>query len=106
MAMNILITGGSGYFGSLLRDRLRAAGRTIRVFDLVDAEDRPADVGFIAGDIRDPAVLAKACDGCDVIYHCVAQVPLAKDKSLFESVNRQGTENLLQAAREQQVKKV
>ncbi len=102
----VLITGGSGYFGSLLRDRLRARGQPLRVFDLVDATDRSADVSFAQGDIRDAARVQEACDGCDVVYHCVAQVPLAKDRRLFESVNVQGTENLLRAARAAQVRKV
>ena len=93
-----LITGGSGYFGSLLRDRLRARGQAVRVFDLSDADDRPGDVSFVRGDIRDVAQVKQAVNGCEVVYHCVAQVPLAKDKDLFHSVNVQGTENLLAAA--------
>jgi nucleoside-diphosphate-sugar epimerase len=97
-----LVTGGSGYFGSLLRDRLRERGQAVRVFDLVDADDRASDVGFVQGDIRDAARVA----GCDAIYHCVAQVPLAKDKSLFRSVNVNGTENLLLAALAAKVRKV
>ena len=82
--MTQLVTGGSGYFGSLLRDRLQARGEAVRVFDLTDAEERPEDVGFVKGDIRDERALAAACDGCEVVYHCVAQVPLAKDRQLFE----------------------
>ena len=104
--VNALITGGSGYFGSLLRDRLRARGQTVRVFDLVDADDRASDVSFIAGDIRDEARVAEACAGCEVVYHCVAQVPLAKDKKLFYSVNIRGTENLLKSALAAKVQKV
>lgn len=103
---NSLITGGSGYFGSLLRDRLLARGQAVRVFDLADAADRPGEVAFACGDIRDRASVAKALVGCDVIYHCVAQVPLAKDAKLFHSVNVHGTENLLQAALAAKVQKV
>lgn len=101
-----LITGGSGYFGSLLRDRLVGAGERVRVFDLVDAEDRPAQVEFVAGDIRDPERLKLACVASKVVYHCVAQVPLAKDRALFESVNVGGTGNLLRAALAANVRKV
>src|SRR5512141_1990604 len=93
-----LITGGSGYFGSLLRDRLLAQGLPVRVFDLTDATDRPPQAGFIQGDVRDPIRVSAACSGCQVVYHCVAQVPLAKDKALFHSVNVTGTKNLLAAA--------
>lgn len=101
-----LITGGSGYFGCALRDRLRAAGTAVRVFDLVDADDRPADVEFVAGDIRDAGAIGAACSGVDVVYHNVAQVPLAKDRALFDSVNVGGTANLLAAARDAGARKV
>lgn len=103
---SVLITGGSGYFGSLLRDRLRARDQTVRVFDLVDANDRPTDVSYVAGDIRDEKRAAEACSGCDVVYHCVAQVPLAKDKKLFHSVNVIGTDTLLKCALAAKVRKV
>jgi nucleoside-diphosphate-sugar epimerase len=101
-----LITGGSGYFGSLLRDRLKSRGQPVRIFDLADADDRTPDVNFLKGDIRDAVQVKEACAGCEVIYHCVAQVPLAKDKHLFDSVNIQGTENLLAAALAAKAKKV
>src|SRR5262245_44827501 len=105
-AAKILITGGSGYFGSLLRDRLRSRAYQTRIFDLTDADDRPPDVEFVEGDIRSEERVTEACSGCEVVFHCVAQVPLAKDKELFESVNVQGTENLLRAARKAGVRKV
>ena len=47
--MKVLITGGSGYFGSLLRDRLRARGQPVRIFDLADADDRADDVDVHSG---------------------------------------------------------
>lgn len=101
-----LITGGSGYFGSLLRDRLIARGQKVRIFDLSDADDRKSEVSFVKGDIRNEAQVTEACKGCNVVYHCVAQVPLAKDKHLFDSVNIQGTENLLKSALATGAKKV
>jgi nucleoside-diphosphate-sugar epimerase len=104
--MSVLITGGSGYFGSLLLSRLREVGAQCRVFDLVDADDRPADVEFVQGDIRDVEAIASACQGISVVYHNVAQVPLAKDRHLFTSVNIKGTDNLLRAAEAAGVKKV
>jgi nucleoside-diphosphate-sugar epimerase len=104
--MRVLITGGSGYFGCVLRDRLREQGARVRIFDRVDADDRPADVELAQGDIRDFDAIRAACADMEVVYHNVAQVPLAKDRELFWSVNHGGTDNLLRAAREACVRKV
>jgi nucleoside-diphosphate-sugar epimerase len=104
--MKHLITGGSGYFGIALRDQLLRAGREARIFDLNDSRDRPAAVEFVRGDIRDFKAIAAACRGAEVVFHCVAQVPLAKDRRLFESVNVGGTGNLLQAAQAAGTRKV
>jgi nucleoside-diphosphate-sugar epimerase len=106
MGQRALITGGSGYFGCLLRARLLERGWSARVFDLVDADERPDGVEFLPGDIRDAAAIRAACEGVDVVYHNVAQVPLAKDRHLFWSVNCGGTEKLLAAARDARVEKV
>jgi nucleoside-diphosphate-sugar epimerase len=101
-----LVTGGSGYFGLLLIERLRQEGHRARIFDINDAEDRPPDAEFIRGDIRDAAAVRRACEGADVVHHNVALVPLAKDKEAFWSVNRDGTRILLEACREAGVRKV
>ena len=101
-----LVTGGSGYFGSLLVQRLVAAGHQVRVLDLNDAHDRPAGVDLVRGDIRDPRVVAEAVRGVDIVFHNVAQVPLAKDHELLRTVNVDGTVNLLVACRAAGVGKV
>lgn len=103
---SVLITGGSGYFGSLLVRKCLARALKCRVFDLNDADDRPSEVEFVRGDIRDDDAILGACQGMQIVFHNVAQVPLAKDKDLFESVNIHGTENLLKAARAANIGKV
>jgi len=101
-----LVTGGSGYFGSLLVKELVGRGESVRVFDLNDADDRPGGVELVQGDIRDARAVGRAVKGVGVIHHNVAQVPVAKDRKLFRSVNRDGTENLLRAALDEGVGKV
>jgi nucleoside-diphosphate-sugar epimerase len=106
MARSVLITGGSGYFGTMLAASAVEQGDTVRVFDLNPPDrDGPA-VEFVAGDVRDREALCAACQGVDVVLHNVAQVPLAKDRALFDAVNVVGTANLLVAARDAGVAKV
>jgi len=71
----ILVTGGSGFIGSGLVKALLKAGHHVRVFDnnsrgnlrrLAEVAD---DIEFIAGDIRDGAVLDKAAQGIDEVHH-------------------------------------
>ena len=101
-----LVTGGSGYFGSLVVRRLHDAGHEVRVLDLNDADDRPAGVEFAQGDVRDRTVVRDAVDGIDVVLNNVAQVPLAKDHDLLRTVNVDGTKRLLEASADAGVAKV
>jgi len=101
-----LVTGGSGYFGSLLVRRLVAAGHRVRVLDIHDADDLPDGVDFVRGDIRDATTVDRAVDGCDIVFNSVAQVPLARDQTLLRTVNADGTAVLLDAASRHQVSKV
>jgi nucleoside-diphosphate-sugar epimerase len=108
MARSVLVTGGSGYFGEILVDRAAAQGDRVRIFDLNPPAARP-DSGaleYVQGDVRDRAAIRTACDGVDVVLHNVAQVPLARDRELFWSVNVVGTADLLVAARDAGVTKV
>ncbi|RNM16026.1 NAD-dependent epimerase/dehydratase family protein [Nocardioides pocheonensis] len=97
MSEVVLVTGGSGYFGSLLMTQLLEEGRRVRVLDIHDAADRAPDVELVRGDIRDPDACARAARGATQVFHNVAQVPLARDHQLFEEVNVTGTANLLEA---------
>lgn len=101
-----LVTGGSGYFGSLLVRRLLAAGHDVRVLDLHDANDRPSGVEMVIGDVRERTSVAQAVEGVDLVFHNVAQVPLARDDELLRTVNVDGTQLLLAEARRAGVAKV
>ena len=99
------MTGGSGYFGSILAGMALERGDRVRVFDLNPPVPRPG-IEYIGGDVRDRAAVTAACRGADVVLHNVAQVPLARDRDLFWSVNVTGTANVLLAARDCRVAKV
>jgi nucleoside-diphosphate-sugar epimerase len=104
----VLVTGGAGYFGTVVVDQLVARGDRVRVFDLNEIAPRSdgVDVEMIVGDIRDRDAVRSACEGVDAVVHSVAQVPLARDRHLFRSVNVGGTAELLVAARRAGVGKV
>jgi nucleoside-diphosphate-sugar epimerase len=106
MGRRVLITGGSGYFGTVLASQALARGDQVRILDLNAPTDFEDDVEFVGADIRDADAVAKACNAVDVVFHNVAQVPLARDRNLFESVNVVGTANVLVGARDSGVAKV
>jgi nucleoside-diphosphate-sugar epimerase len=106
MSATVLITGGSGYFGTVLAERAVAQSDTVRVLDVNAPDPDGPPVEFFRGDVRDRDLVRAACRGVDVVLHNVAQVPLAKDRALFESVNVVGTANVLVAARDAGVAKV
>ena len=104
--MKCLVTGGSGFFGELLCKELLEKGFEVTNFDLNQNTDEDSRVKYIKGDIRNFDIVRNACENMEYVFHNVAQVPLAKDKDLFETVNKHGTENILKAALEAGVKKL
>ena len=108
MSRTLLVTGGSGYFGTILVDRALDRGDRVRILDVNPPAPRAdgRDVDVVVADVRDRDAVRAACEGVDVVLHNVAQVPLAKDRDLFESVNVLGTANVLLAARDAAVAKV
>jgi nucleoside-diphosphate-sugar epimerase len=101
-----LVTGGNGYFGRLLVAHLQSRGGDVRVLDIDVEGAGAAGVEVLEGDIRDQRSVRQAVDGVDVVYHNVAQVPLARDPHLLRSVNVDGTALLLAASAEAGVSKV
>ena len=106
MGRTILVTGGSGYFGTVVAQQALARGDAVRVLDINPPALSADEAEYVAGDIRDLDTVRTACDGVDVVLHNVAQVPLARDRELFDSVNVVGTANVLVAARDARVAKV
>jgi nucleoside-diphosphate-sugar epimerase len=102
----VLVTGGSGYFGEVLTRQLLARGDRVRIFDVNPPGTNADAVEYVRGDVRDRDAIGKALAGVEVVLHNVAQVPLAKDRALFRSVNVIGTANVLLAARDAGVAKV
>jgi UDP-glucose 4-epimerase len=107
-----LVTGGAGFIGSHLVDRLLRDGHAVRVLDDLSTGKREnvnAAAELIVGDVRNPALVDDVARGCDVIFHeaAVVSVPASiEDPQRSHDVNIQGTLNVLLAAREHQVRRV
>jgi UDP-glucose 4-epimerase len=101
--LKALVTGGSGFIGSHVVDRLLAEGHEARVFDLLPwGYETRAGCEAIVGDLLDPEVLRDAAEGCDVILHLAAAADVglvAKHPTDAERLNARGTLNVLEAAR-------
>ena len=105
--MKYLVTGGAGYFGSALINRLLINKRNkVISYDLNKSHIKNHNFISVLGDIRDQKKLSKYLNSVDVVFHNVAQVPIAKDKDLFWSVNRDGTKKLLESCLQNKVKKL
>ena len=99
-----LVTGGAGYFGTTLVRRLAAEDYKVRVLDLNYPDNPEPTVEYIVGDICDLEVCLTATTGVRVVFHNVAQVPLANDSKKFNEVNIGGTKNICDASVQNSVK--
>ena len=110
-----LVTGGGGFIGSHLVDRLLELGHSVRVLDNFATGRRQnlahcqADIELIEGDLREADTVLRAAAGCEVILHqgALPSVPRSvSDPVTSNAVNVVGTLNVLQAARERGVRRV
>ena len=95
-----LVTGGAGFFGEILVKKLLAAGHNVTCLDLNRPSFSHPNLRVCQGDIRDPNAVSEALNMVNLVYHNVAQVPVAKDIKLFWSVNYDGMKNILAASLE------
>lgn len=102
-----LVTGGSGYFGEIMVKKLLLEKKKVRIFDINRPKKEISDLtDVIIGDITDKAAVHRACQGIKLVFHNIAQVPLARDKKKFYNVNFHGTHNLLESMKNNKVKKL
>jgi UDP-glucose 4-epimerase len=114
----ILITGGTGTFGSAFLDKALAAGaEEVRIFsrdekkqyDMAQRYKKHDNVRFFLGDIRDRRSIDSAMQGADYVFHAAAmkQVPSCEQFPLEAiKTNINGSDNVLSLAIQKRVKKV
>jgi UDP-glucose 4-epimerase len=101
--MRILVTGGAGFIGSHVVDRLLAAGHEPVIFDVRRSPyPEHAGVETIMGDLLDCERVLEAAEGCEAIAHLAAAADVgivAEDPCAAEELNARGTLHVLEAAR-------
>ena len=110
--MNYLITGGAGFIGAALSNRLARQGHSVRALDDLSTGDPSGlvpQVEFIKGDVNDKPLLWTLLRDVDCVFHLAALVSVP-ESSLFPSdynrINVAGTVNLMEAIRDAKVKRI
>jgi UDP-glucose 4-epimerase len=113
--VKVLVTGGSGFIGSHIVERLLTEGHSVRVLDNFATGRREnllrvrSEIELVEGDIRDSERVCDAVGGCEVVLHQAAlpSVPRSfQDPLATNATNVTGTLNVLGAARDSGVRRV
>ena len=100
-----LVTGGGGFLGGAIVRRLLAAGVRVRSFSRQSYPPLDAlGVEQVQGDLADQTAIGKAVEGIDLVFHVAARTGVWGRYEDFQRPNVIGTENVLQACRDQGVK--
>jgi uncharacterized protein YbjT (DUF2867 family) len=106
----IVVTGASGYLGSHIVRKLAQAGQSVRAMvHNVERAKKEArldglPIDWMQADVTEPGSLAQALEGATVIIHTVA-IAIEKGGLDYETINYQGTANVVEAARQAGVKR-
>jgi NADH dehydrogenase len=95
--MKVLVTGGTGYVGREVVDRLLDAGHEVRAMTRHPGADLPAAVEQVAGDVADAESYAAAARGMDAIVH-LAAILNGSDED-FRRINAEGPLHAVEAAK-------
>jgi nucleoside-diphosphate-sugar epimerase len=95
--VRVILIGGSGFIGTVLADRLLAAGHEVTIVDKAESSRHPRH--WVRADVRDPESLMEACQGGDVLYNLAAEHrDDVRPLSLYQEVNVEGAGHVCRAA--------
>jgi len=98
--MKALVTGGGGFLGGAIVRRLVDRGWSVRTLQRGQYQQLDElGVEQFRGDIADSAVVTRAVEGCEIVFHVAAKVDPWGSYKPFHQTNVVGTENVLQATR-------
>jgi nucleoside-diphosphate-sugar epimerase len=103
------VTGGSGFVGGALIERLRAEGWDVHALARSErAAERVRELGAepAMGDLDDSDAMRAGAEGCEVAFHAAAKVEDWGDPADFERLNVRGTQNVIDACREAGVRRL
>ncbi|MBL8848837.1 MAG: NAD-dependent epimerase/dehydratase family protein [Planctomycetaceae bacterium] len=99
--MHALVTGGSGFLGRYIVERLVARGDRVRSLSRWPPDDLASErVDVVRGDIRDARTVADACRGVEAVFHTAAVPRIWGPKAEYHEINVGGTMNVLAGCRE------
>lgn len=97
-----LVTGGGGFLGRAVVERLLARGLRVRSFARGEYPELTAlGVEVVRGDLDDREAVMRACEGCDLVFHIAAKAGLWGPSEEYHRINVVGTVNVIAACREQ-----
>ncbi len=102
--MRVAVTGGAGWLGRALVERLVPICDSVRVLILPDQAAPPGTEGCV-GDLRDPAAGRRLCAGQEVVFHCAGVIHPRRPVE-WRQINVEGTRQLLTAAHQAGVRRV
>ena len=109
--MKVLVTGGAGYIGSVLVDKLISEGHQVNVIDDLSngfRENIDRRAKFTEGSILDKGNLNQALEGVEVVYHLAAKIRVEEGEAkpeLYKKVNIEGTLDLIKACVDKKIAK-
>ena len=106
--MNVFVTGGTGFVGAHLVKALRARGDAVAALvrrpALAEQLGWGPEIRVVRGDLDDENALRDGCAGAEVVFHVAGKI-VARSAGEFMATNRDGTANVLEAARDAGVRR-